>query len=72
MAISFSKLEGILKQQGKTYYSLRKDKIVGTETIKKLQTKVPGKYVDTRTINSLCEYLGCQPGDFMEHVSGEE
>ena len=72
MAIHFDKLESILKSQGKTYYSLRKDKVVGTETIKKLQKKEQGKYIDTRTINSLCEYLSCQPGDFMEYIPGEE
>ena len=37
MGISFHKLENLLTEQGKTFYSLRKDKIVGTETIKKLQ-----------------------------------
>ena len=72
MAIHFDKLEELLKAQGKTYYSLRKDKVVGTETIKKLQKKEEGKYIDTRTINSLCKYLGCQPGDFMEYREGEE
>lgn len=72
MAIHFDKLEELLKEQGKTYYSLRKDKIVGTETIKKLQKKEEGKYIDTRTINSLCEYLNCQPGDFMEYLPGNE
>lgn len=70
MAISFEKLLMILKQQGKTPYSLRKDKVVGTETIKKLQTGTG--YIDTRTINNLCEYLNCQPGDIMEYIPNEE
>ena len=72
MAISFNRLEDLLKKNGKTFYSLRKDKIIGTETIRKLQKKIPGKYIDTRTINALCEYLSCQPGDFMMYVDGEE
>lgn len=70
--IVFEKLEPLLKARGKTFYSLRKDKIVGTETIKKLQRKEKGKYIDTRTINALCEYLECQPADFMDYVEGEE
>ncbi len=70
MAISFDKLLVVLKQKDKTPYSLRKDKIVGTETIKKLQTGIG--YIDTRTINNLCEYLSCQPGDIMEHIPDEE
>ncbi len=66
MSIEFKKLEQLLKTNKKTYYSLRKDKIVGTETAKKLQTGTG--YVDTRTINNLCKYLNCQPGDLMEYV----
>ncbi len=67
MGIIFDKLEERLKQNGKTFYSLRKDKIVGTATIKKLQDN-NGGYIDTRTINNLCQYLNCQPGDIIEYV----
>ena len=70
--IIFEKLEPLLKAKGKNYYSLRKDKVVGTETIKKLQKKEQGKHIDTRTINALCEYLECQPSDFMEYKEGQE
>lgn len=66
MAISFKKLEQLLTDSGKTFYSLRKDRIVGTETIKKLQQGIG--IIDTRTISNLCEYLNCQPGDIMEYV----
>lgn len=65
-SISFKKLESLLSANGKTFYSLRKDKIVGTETIKKLQQGCG--IIDTRTISNLCEYLDCQPGDLMEYV----
>lgn len=70
LGISFNKLEDILKKNGKTFYSLRKDKIVGTETIRKLQSG--DGIIDTRTINNLCEYLNCQPGDIMEYVEDEK
>lgn len=66
MGISFKKLETLLSDHGKTFYSLRKDKIVGTETIKKLQQGYG--IIDTRTISNLCQYLKCQPGDLMEYV----
>lgn len=66
MSISFNKLETLLSDNGKTYYSLRKDRIVGTETIKKLQQDYG--IIDTRTINNLCKYLDCQPGDLLEYV----
>lgn len=70
MGINFHKLENLLTEQGKTFYSLRKDKIVGTETIKKLQQGYG--IIDTRTISNLCEYLNCQPGDLMEYVPDKE
>ena len=70
MSINFQKLEDILARNNKTYYSLRKDKIIGTETIKKLQQGYG--IIDTRTINNLCEYLNCQPGDLMEYIPDEK
>ena len=70
MGISFHKLENLLTERGKTFYSLRKDKIVGTETIKKLQQGYG--IIDTRTISNLCEYLNYQPGDLMEYVPDKE
>ena len=66
MGICFKRLEALLSEKGKTFYSLRKDKVVGTETIKKLQQGQG--YIDTRTISNLREYLDCQPGDLMEYV----
>ena len=66
MTIHFNKLEQILQNQGKTYYSLRKDGVVGTATAQKLQGRKQG-HIDTRTIDSLCKYLDCQPGDFMTY-----
>ena len=70
MSVSFTKLEALLAENGKTFYSLRKDKIVGTETIKKLQQSIG--IIDTRTINNLCAYLNCQPGDIMEYIPDED
>ena len=57
-------------RSGKNIYSLRKDKVVGTETIKKLQQGYG--IIDTRTISNLCEYLNCQPGDLMEYVTDKQ
>lgn len=69
MSINFNKLESLLAEKGKTFYSLRKDKVVGTETIKKLQQSTG--IIDTRTINNLCKYLDCQPGNIMEYTADE-
>lgn len=64
--ISFLKLSEVLEEKGKTFYSLRKDKIVGTETIRKLQQN--NGSIDTRTIKNICAYLECQPGDIMRYL----
>ena len=46
-------------------YTLRRDKVVGTATLEKMR-KGEG-HIDTRSLESLCKYLGCQPGDIMEY-----
>lgn len=66
MPIVYTKLFQILKEQNKTMYDLRKDKVVGTATLEKMR-KGEG-HIDTRSIEKLCEYLDCQPGDIMEYV----
>jgi len=66
MAIRYAKLFELLKEQGLSKYALRRDKVVGTETLEKMR-KDEG-HVDTRSIDSLCRYLHCQPGDIMEYI----
>ena len=66
MAIIYDKFFSVLKERGKTMYDLRKDKVVGVATIEKMR-KNEGN-VDTRSIDKLCDYLDCQPGDIMEFV----
>ena len=66
MPIVYTKLFHLLKERNKTMYDLRKDKIIGTATLEKMR-KDEG-HIDTRSIEKLCEYLECQPGDFMEYV----
>ena len=68
--IRYEKLLMLLKEKGLTKYSLRKDNIVGVATLEKMR-KGTG-HIDTRTIENLCAYLRCQPGDLMEYVPGEE
>ena len=69
MPVVYRKLFSLLKSQGKTMYDLRKDKVVGVATLEKMR-KGSG-HVDTRSIESLCRYLNCQPGDIMEYVPEE-
>lgn len=66
MPIVYDKLFTLLKKKDKTMYDLRKDKVVGTATLEKMRKGIG--HIDTRSIESLCEYLNCQPGDIMEYV----
>lgn len=66
MPIVYNKLFNLLKTKNKTMYDLRKDKVIGTATLEKMRKGMG--HVDTRSIESLCEYLDCQPGDLMEYV----
>lgn len=70
MPIVYGKLFALLKEKEKTMYDLRKDKVVGVATLEKMR-KNEG-HVDTRSLESLCKYLRCQPGDIMEYVPEEE
>ena len=65
MPMKYGKFFDLLKSKGKTMYDLRKDKVIGTATIEKMR-KEEG-HIDTRSIERLCEYLDCQPGDIMEY-----
>lgn len=66
MAIRYNKLFELLKEKELTMYSLRKNKIIGTETLEKMRKGIG--HIDDRSINRLCEFLDCQPGDIMEYV----
>ena len=70
MPLCYDKLFQLLKQRGRKKYDLRKDKVIGMSALESMRT---GKgYVDTRTIEKLCAYLHCQPGDIMEYIPDKE
>lgn len=66
------KLKNIMEQKGIKKYDLRKagfnpniiDKVLSGTLNKQ-------KRVDTETINRLCEYFSCQPGDFMSYIDDD-
>ncbi|MEO3218353.1 helix-turn-helix transcriptional regulator [Ruminococcus bicirculans (ex Wegman et al. 2014)] len=64
MPIKYDKLINLMKQAGMTSYTVKKDKIIGQATYKKI---LEGGDIDTRTIAKLCELLNCQPGDILEY-----
>lgn len=69
MSISYNKLLKLFDQKGVTSYTItKKDKIIGQATWKKIHEN---GHIDTRTIETLCKYLNCQPGDILEYVPDE-
>ena len=68
--ICYNKLLDILKEKGYTSYTLtKKYKLIGQSTWKKLSE---GGHIDTRTIDALCKFLDCQPGDILEYIPDSE
>ena len=69
MPIKYEKLIKKMKEACITSYTIKRDKIIGQATYKKI---MEGGDIDTRTIAKLCKLLNCQPGDIMEYVEEEE
>lgn len=70
MPINYNKLLDMFKKKGITSYTItKKQKIIGQSTWKKIHEN---GHIDTRTIESLCKYLNCQPGDIMEYVPDDK
>lgn len=62
MPIIYTKLIQRMKDAGVTSYTLKRDKVIGQATYKKI---LDGGDIDTRTIAKLCKLLSCQPGDIL-------
>ena len=69
MAIVYTKFLEMLKERNISIYQLKTDKVIGTATIDKLR-KNEG-HIDTRSIDRICRYLNCEPGDILEYVPSE-
>ena len=66
MAISFKKLLVLLNERQISLYHLKRDKVIGTATLDKIRKDEVN--IDTRSIDRICDYLNCQPGDIMEFI----
>lgn len=62
--ICYDKLIKMFEAKGITSYTMKKENIIGQASWKKIHE---GGHIDTRTIDSLCRYLKCQPGDILEY-----
>lgn len=70
MMISYNKLLTMLSDRNISIYEFKKYKVVGTATIDKLRNNTGN--IDTRSINSICAYLHCQPGDILEYIPDDQ
>lgn len=68
--ISFQKTMALLKEREISIYQLKREHIIGTATIDKIRQDSGN--LDTRSINAMCAYLHCQPGDLMEYIPDEK
>lgn len=58
-----------LKEKGFSAYRLRKEKLLGESTIQCLRS---GQLVSFTVIEWLCSTLGCNIGDLLDYVPGQE
>ena len=54
-----------LKEAGYNTTRIRKDKIMGEAMLQKIRS---GQMVSWATLKTICDLLGCQPGDLLEYI----
>jgi DNA-binding Xre family transcriptional regulator len=63
--IVFDKLWKTMKDKGFSTYKLRESCGIDSKTIRRLKAN---DNVETKTINKLCEALGCSVDDILEYI----
>lgn len=58
-----------LSRAGYTTTKLRNDKLIGESSLTNIRN---GKPVSAKTLDTLCELLGCQPGFIYEYVKEDK
>lgn len=68
--ISYKKSFALFKERGVSTYRIIKDKVIPSASLQRMRrgTSPSCRGIDGKTIDSLCKYLNCQPGDLMEYV----
>jgi putative transcriptional regulator len=61
--IRYDKLKGIMEARGFNTTSIRTDKVIGQGTWSGI---IANKHIDTCTIEKICRWLQCQPGDWID------
>ena len=63
--ISFEKLWKTMERKGVSTYYLRERAGIDSKTVRRLKAN---DNIETKTINKLCQALGCKVEDIMEYV----
>lgn len=69
MPFTYDKLFSLLKERGISTYKIRQENIISQAALTKMKNGEGN--IDTRTLERLCAYLNCQPGDIMEYIPEE-
>jgi putative transcriptional regulator len=67
--ISFKPFFELMERNGKSIYHLKRDKVISTSTLDAI--RLGDKAITTDSVDAICRYLNCQPGDIMEYVPDE-
>lgn len=67
--ISYKPFQKLLIDRGLRKQQVMTDAGISNATMAKLNTN---SYVSLEIIDKLCESLGCQPGDLLEHIQDEK
>lgn len=74
--ISLGKLPETVKSRGLSMTSLKTKGIVAgqshTNLVNMIKGTMPTDGLTLGTINAICRYLDCQPGDILDYVAEEE
>jgi len=72
--ISYKKAFELFKEKKISTYRMIKDKAITPASLQRMRvgTSPTNRGIDGKTIDSLCKYLDCQPGDLMEYVGDED
>jgi len=63
--IVYKDIIGKLKSIGITTYTIRQQGLISQKTLTAIRNNDP---INTKTIDSLCCLLNCQPGDLLEYI----
>ena len=66
MPFCYDKLFALLKDRGISSYKIRQENLISQAALTKMKSGRGN--IDTRTLERICAYLQCQPGDIMEYV----